>query len=271
MSKIACIGCGKEKNHNEHPLFSIKNGTQRVCLNCMYQKTSKYAMCMAGMACKRRASNMRYINLPENNAFKVIFSCNGRCNNLLAKGLKHMGGLHSFKTCKTCDNVIRQHLICIKCKGHVKIDQCFKCKLIIKSKECFICENKINFAICKSCKEPQKTLRCSTCKTKKFLDKCSFCKTPTKKPLQCSRCKNIVYCSRDCQIKDWRVHKKQCFKKIIIPNLKKVIKKVEDKSYGENKNTINPDKHMEEIGKNLSKLMIGKNQKKTKIPKFKKK
>lgn len=32
------------------------------------------------------------------------------------------------------------------------------------------------------------------------------------KPQRCSRCKKIYYCSRDCQAKDWKFHKKDCKK-----------------------------------------------------------
>jgi len=28
--------------------------------------------------------------------------------------------------------------------------------------------------------------------------------------LQCSRCKNIMYCSKECQLADWKLHKPQC-------------------------------------------------------------
>lgn len=44
--------------------------------------------------------------------------------------------------------------------------------------------------------------------------KCDFCEkklSSTSNPLQCSRCKSVMYCGRDCQVKHWsNGHKKQC-------------------------------------------------------------
>ena len=30
---------------------------------------------------------------------------------------------------------------------------------------------------------------------------------------QCSKCKRVVYCSRECQVLDWKVHKRECTQK----------------------------------------------------------
>lgn len=38
--------------------------------------------------------------------------------------------------------------------------------------------------------------------------KCSECGKPATQ--RCSRCKNSWYCSRECQIKQWKGHKKIC-------------------------------------------------------------
>ncbi|KYQ46581.1 Zinc finger MYND domain-containing protein 10 [Trachymyrmex zeteki] len=38
--------------------------------------------------------------------------------------------------------------------------------------------------------------------------KCSLCQEPSKK--RCSRCKEVWYCSRECQVKDWENHKNIC-------------------------------------------------------------
>ena len=37
---------------------------------------------------------------------------------------------------------------------------------------------------------------------------CAECKSQAR--LQCARCKNISYCSKDCQILHWQTHKKTC-------------------------------------------------------------
>lgn len=46
---------------------------------------------------------------------------------------------------------------------------------------------------------------------------CNFCNVPAEqlqKNLQvCSRCKNVQYCSRECQVSDWKSHKKLCITK----------------------------------------------------------
>lgn len=45
-----------------------------------------------------------------------------------------------------------------------------------------------------------------------YKTKCSYCSAPTgnKKLLTCSRCKLSYYCNRDCQMKHWPEHKKNC-------------------------------------------------------------
>ena len=40
---------------------------------------------------------------------------------------------------------------------------------------------------------------------------CFVCQTPTKK--SCSICKIKKYCSKECQISDWKIHKKKCIPK----------------------------------------------------------
>ncbi|GMI00942.1 hypothetical protein TrLO_g12173 [Triparma laevis f. longispina] len=38
--------------------------------------------------------------------------------------------------------------------------------------------------------------------------KCEACEKEGAK--KCSRCKVVWYCSKDCQVKDWKIHKKIC-------------------------------------------------------------
>ena len=41
---------------------------------------------------------------------------------------------------------------------------------------------------------------------------CNHCKSITKKLLQCSKCKKVRYCGKDCQRKDWTTHENDCKK-----------------------------------------------------------
>ena len=36
----------------------------------------------------------------------------------------------------------------------------------------------------------------------------------------CSRCKKVKYCSKECQVKDWKLHKKNCRKIVKVPKKK---------------------------------------------------
>lgn len=45
-----------------------------------------------------------------------------------------------------------------------------------------------------------KVTRCGACKAAVANDR----------PMVCSRCKKVAYCSRDCQTKDWKLHKRSC-------------------------------------------------------------
>jgi hypothetical protein len=42
------------------------------------------------------------------------------------------------------------------------------------------------------------------------LTKCAVCDKKDCKLLRCARCHFIAYCSRECQISDWKEHKPQC-------------------------------------------------------------
>ena len=39
---------------------------------------------------------------------------------------------------------------------------------------------------------------------------CNFCKARENKMDCCSKCKIVLYCSKDCQINDWGEHKTKC-------------------------------------------------------------
>ena len=39
---------------------------------------------------------------------------------------------------------------------------------------------------------------------------CNNCNKTFEKLLKCSKCKKVKYCSRECQIADWKKHKKNC-------------------------------------------------------------
>lgn len=42
--------------------------------------------------------------------------------------------------------------------------------------------------------------------------RCSVCRSNMTKVKRCSLCKEVIYCSRECQIVDWAMHKKVCNK-----------------------------------------------------------
>jgi ankyrin repeat protein len=44
----------------------------------------------------------------------------------------------------------------------------------------------------------------------KMTSECEFCGCSTKRLKVCSRCEKVRYCSRDCQVKDYKKHKKEC-------------------------------------------------------------
>ena len=47
----------------------------------------------------------------------------------------------------------------------------------------------------------------------KNVNKCSLCLKSAKN--QCSKCKTVYYCSKDCQVKHWNLHKKVCKNKLV--------------------------------------------------------
>ena len=48
--------------------------------------------------------------------------------------------------------------------------------------------------------------------SKTTLIKCQKAECERPGTLRCSRCKNVNYCSKECQTSDWKEHKKQCKK-----------------------------------------------------------
>jgi ankyrin repeat protein len=47
----------------------------------------------------------------------------------------------------------------------------------------------------------------------KITKDCEFCGSSTKRLKLCSKCEKVRYCSRECQVKDYKKHKKECFVK----------------------------------------------------------
>lgn len=46
---------------------------------------------------------------------------------------------------------------------------------------------------------------------------CNYCKSEVKNVLKCSKCLVAVYCGKECQVKDWKIHKKTCIKSEATP------------------------------------------------------
>lgn len=44
----------------------------------------------------------------------------------------------------------------------------------------------------------------------KILVKCTQCETEMEKPRKCSKCRSVLYCSQECQRKNWPTHKRIC-------------------------------------------------------------
>lgn len=69
---------------------------------------------------------------------------------------------------------------------------------------------------------------------------------------KCSLCKSVYYCSKECQTKDWKVHKTKC------PNIVQNIKKVINECSTNIKNIINDNK--ESIFSDLKRMKFNPNK-----------
>jgi len=78
---------------------------------------------------------------------------------------------------------------------------------------------------------------------------CSYCGAMPQKIKSCNRCQNVFYCSRDCQVKHWKQHKKTCKKK-------KIKHKINPYNYPE-------DMNVEEIKKQIYIDMLQRLKKRT--------
>ncbi|KAJ4480712.1 hypothetical protein C8J55DRAFT_71003 [Lentinula edodes] len=57
--------------------------------------------------------------------------------------------------------------------------------------------------------------------------RCHTCKKECERPQKCSKCQKTVYCSRDCQIVDWKQHKRSvCLKSPQVHQVEKMLKKL---------------------------------------------
>ena len=61
--------------------------------------------------------------------------------------------------------------------------------------------------------------------------KCNYCEGIDKDLLKCSRCKEVRYCNRDCQEKDWQNHQMECkrIKMVLKPNPRYPLLRVNEK------------------------------------------
>ncbi len=76
--------------------------------------------------------------------------------------------------------------------------------------------------------------------------KCKGCKNGFENLKKCGRCMKPMYCSKECQRKDWKIHKNKCFKRpdsSLIPPCKLAIQ-------------VSPDKIIEDIYMRLKNKMI---------------
>ena len=77
-------------------------------------------------------------------------------------------------------------------------------------------KKKVRFKVCKNLLDPQKNTYSEVQmeKIKELQEEfiCTVCQKKHEKMKKCSQCKNAYYCSRECQVKDWKKHKKVCKK-----------------------------------------------------------
>ncbi|GFH55150.1 hypothetical protein CTEN210_11626 [Chaetoceros tenuissimus] len=114
---------------------------------------------------------------------------------------------HSCAKCNTID-LERPLLVCAKCKG---VGYC--------SKECQVTDWKKHKVEClkvQSVKKFDTTVSTEGAKNTPVINLtrriCAKCEKvyPDKQLLVCAKCKYIGYCSKECQVSDWKDHKEQC-------------------------------------------------------------
>ncbi|XP_031554547.1 SET and MYND domain-containing protein DDB_G0273589-like [Actinia tenebrosa] len=97
--------------------------------------------------------------------------------------------------------------------------------------------------------------------------KCSYCDKTVRFMKLCTQCRAILYCSRECQIKDWPSHKKKCtkvkfktkeqkaLKGIIYQN--KILEEKENKvkeNHGNSSKVMNDEKQLEQQMENFQNI-----------------
>lgn len=193
----------------------------------------KYNQKMMGVEPKENNSHMklsRYFNPicfmcgEEDPNFKIVstyntYVCSQNCFNETEIILANDGGIKCPML--TCGNVVNRkwtlyfdndkfgiyHMSCSKkCMRehinnntihgvHKKNETIFYCTIPCMDKDCMF-----------TLDDGKKGKNCSNMK------RCDSCLTFTREVTYCSQCRNVKYCSQDCQKNDWKNHKKECFK-----------------------------------------------------------
>lgn len=73
------------------------------------------------------------------------------------------------------------------------------------------------FATLLVCRSPEQDLKfCVLLSDPSIMGKCGYCGSDQAQ-VKCAKCKSVFYCDKNCQKKDWKLHKKDCQEPLVEP------------------------------------------------------